>query len=384
MFNDCLIMAGGSGTRLWPASSSRLPKQFLPAAEIPGGEISSNKKISFFSMALERSLAVGERVIVIAGKSHIPHVIADAAKLSAAEKKRILVIGEPAAKNTAPAAACAVAYSRFSGRNRKMLVLTSDHIIKPLDVFKADAESAAVGVETPESKLAVFGISPTRPETDYGYIETTSHIEKKNNRNQSGIYTVAAFHEKPDLATAKKFTANKHFFWNSGMFAFNVDFMAEQFLSLAPDVYRPFEKLKQPTQADFTVTRGIKVLTGWKGLEAAYNKTKSISFDYAIAEKCGNTIMVRVNFDWIDIGNWEEYSKICGNTNSLVFNEEADNCFVDSDIPVAIAGVEDLIVVIRSGKNGAPAAALITKKGQTQKVGGIVNQIKSTGNKELL
>ena len=372
-------MAGGSGTRLWPASSSRLPKQFLPAAEIQGGGNSPAGKVSFFSMALERSLALGERVVVITGNSHIPHVIADAAKLGAAEKKRVLVIGEPVAKNTAPAAACAVAYSRFSGRNRKMLVLTSDHIIKPLDVFKADAESAAAGIEPPESKLAVFGIPPTHPETGYGYIETA-----KSSGNQHGVYTVAAFHEKPDINTAKKFTAKKNFFWNSGMFAFNVDFMAEQFLSLAPDVYKPFGKLKQPKPEDFTVSRGIKILTGWKELETAYNKTKSISFDYAIAEKCSNTIMVRANFDWIDIGNWEEYSKICGKTGSLVFNEAGNTCFVDSDIPVALAGVEDLIVVIRSGKNGAPAAALITKKGQTQKVRDIVDKIKTTGNKELL
>ena len=376
MFNDCLIMAGGSGTRLWPASSSRLPKQFLPITEIQNGENSSAKKISFFSMALERSLALGERVIVITGEQHIPHVIADAAKLSAAERKRVLVIGEPVAKNTAPAIACAAAYSLLSGKNRKMLVLTSDHIIKPLDVFKTDASIATSGIELPGNRLAVFGIPPTHPETGYGYIETANSKEN--------FYNVAAFHEKPDLKTAKKYTSSKRFYWNSGMFAFNVDFIKEQFLSLAPDVYKHFEKLRQPAPEDYTISRGIKILMGLKDLKTAYNKTKSISFDYAIVEKCSKTIMIRANFEWIDIGNWEEYSKICGNTGSVVFNEAAETCFVDSDIPVALAGVKDLIVVIRSGKNGAPAVALITKKGETQKVRDIVNQIKNTGNKELL
>jgi len=367
MFDDCLIMAGGSGTRLWPASSSRLPKQFLPADE----------KSSFFSMALERALALtgkDGRVVVIAGKSHVPHVITDAAKLSAADKKRLLVIGEPAAKNTAPAIACAVSLSLLSGRGRNMLVLTSDHIIKPLEVFKADAALAASGAKA--GKLAVFGIPPVRPETGYGYIET--------GRQEDGIYNVKAFHEKPDAATAKKYGASGRFFWNSGMFAFNADFIAEQFRLLAPDVFIPFEKLKKPGAKDFTLSRGVRTLSAWQGLEAAYRKTSAISFDYAITEKCAKTVMIRANFDWIDIGNWEEYAKMRGKGKALVFSVSGESCYVDSDIPVALAGVEDLIVVIRSGKNGESPSALITRKGQTQKVREIVEKIKMAKRQDLL
>jgi mannose-1-phosphate guanylyltransferase/mannose-1-phosphate guanylyltransferase/mannose-6-phosphate isomerase len=367
MFNDCLIMAGGSGTRLWPASSSRLPKQFLPAEE----------KSSFFSMALERALALGGndgRVIVITGKPHIPHVIADAAKLTKPEKKRLLVIGEPAAKNTAPAIACAVVLSLFGGPERNMFVLTSDHIIKPMKTFKADAAMAAKAAA--EGSLAVFGIPPSRAETGYGYIETGS--------GGGGVYKAAAFHEKPDLKTAEKYAADGRFFWNSGMFAFNTGFMAGLFRLFASEVFQPFEKLKEPARADFTVSRGIKILSGWRGLEKAYSKAKSISFDYAIAEKCTNTAMIRANFDWIDVGNWEEYAKICAKNNSEVFNVSGETCYVDSDIPVALAGVDDLIVVIRSGKNGKGASALITRKGQTQKVREIVEQIKKAGRNDLL
>jgi len=381
MFNDCLIMAGGSGTRLWPASSSRLPKQFLQAAE---GK-------SFFSLALERALALAERVIVITGKAHIPHVIADVCKLDAAFKKRIIVIGEPAAKNTAAAIACAVVFAQVTNQGAsynhagKMIVLTSDHIIKPLKVFKADASLAAKAAL--ENKLIVFGIPPTRPETGYGYIEineqnVSPQNESKDSKKQT--FNVAAFHEKPDLETAKKYTAGSRFFWNSGMFAFNIGFMADQFNSLAPDVIESFIKLKTPRKEEFSVSKGVKILTSWKGLEAAYKKTKSISFDYAIAEKCEKTAMVRTNFDWIDIGNWEEYAKICGNAESQVFNAGSDGCFVDSDIPVALAGVEDLIIVIRSGKNGEAASALITKKGKTQKVKDITAIIKDVGRQDLL
>jgi len=327
-------------------------------------------------MALERALELAEKVIIITGKSHISHAAADIAKLTSAEKKRVIVISEPAAKNTAPAAACAVVYSQLSGNNRNMLVLTSDHIIKPLEVFKTDASLAAAAAS--EGKLVVFGIPPAHPETGYGYIEIIPKTDRKN------VYTAAAFHEKPDLQTAKKYLSTKRFFWNSGMFAFNTCFMADQFLSLAPDVFKCFEKLKQPKPEDYTVSKGVKILNGWKGLDTAYKKAKSVSFDYAIAEKCGKTAMVRANFEWIDIGNWEEYAKIRKNSGSDIFNVSSQACYVDSDIPVALAGVEDLIVVIRSGKNGENPAALITRKGQTQKVRDIVEQIKLQGKNDLL
>ena len=365
MFDDCLIMAGGAGTRLWPASSSHLPKQFLPAS----------RGMSFFSMAVERALAVtgkSGKIIVITGKSHVPLVIKEAAKLKAGEKKRLLVIGEPAAKNTAPAIACAAIYSLNSGKNRNMLVLTSDHIIRPLDTFKNDAAKAAASAK--EGKLVVFGIPPAGPETGYGYIEAGKGED---------VLDVAAFHEKPDLQTAKKYAANRRFFWNSGMFAFSAGFIAEQFRLFAPDVILPFEKLKAPTPQSYKTVQGVQVLDAWSGLQNAYRKTAAISFDYAIAEKCQKTVMAKANFDWIDIGNWEEYVKICGNSPQ-VFSVSGENCHVDSDIPVALAGVEDLIVVIRSGKNGEPAAALVTKKGQTQKVREIVEQIKKAGKTELL
>jgi len=378
MFDDCLIMAGGSGTRLWPASSSRLPKQFLPAGNG-----------SFFSMALERALAAtapaAGRVIVIAGTKHIPHVITDAAKLTAAEKKRLVVIEEPAAKNTAPAIGCALVFSILKSKNRKMLVLTSDHIIKPLNAFLSDAALAASAAE--KDQLAVFGIPPTRPETGYGYIAVNSEqlaMSSEKGEGKRELFKVSSFCEKPDLITAKKYLSAKKYFWNSGMFAFNTEFMIQQFKTFAPDVLIPFEKLKDPKKEAYTVSRGIKILNNWQGLKAAYNKAKSISFDYAIAEKCRDTVMVRTTFDWTDIGNWEDYIKICEKNNSVVFSADSKNCHVDSDIPVALAGVEDLIIVMRSGKNGQPACALVTRKGQAHKVRDVAEMIKNSGENGLL
>lgn len=384
MFDDCLIMAGGSGTRLWPASNSRLPKQFLPAG--------AGKSGSFFYMALERALSVIKEngtVIVITGLPQVSNAVSECAKLAERDKERVVIIGEPVAKNTAPAIACALAYSLAAGQNRTMLVLTADHIIEPLENFKADAALAAAAAA--EGKLAVFGITPGRAETGYGYIETAGPGAAPPGAGAGGVLPVAAFREKPDLPTAQEFAVSGRHFWNSGMFAFDANFMLGEFSRHAADVLRPFEALKKPPGGAYAQVQGVKVLS-WPGLETAYQNTKSISFDYAIAEKCAQTAMVRGSFNWVDIGNWEDYARLRADAalraNAAggveVFTAAAADCYVDSDIPVALAGVDDLIVVIRSGKNGEPAAALVTRKGQTQNVRDVVEAIKKSGRADLL
>jgi mannose-1-phosphate guanylyltransferase/mannose-1-phosphate guanylyltransferase/mannose-6-phosphate isomerase len=367
-------MAGGSGTRLWPASSYRKPKQFLPV--VKGGSE------TFFSLSLERAFQVIDknsgRVIVIAGESHLPLVITACSVLSAAQKKRLVLIPEPQAKNTAPAIACAVAYSRKTGSgNNNMLVLTSDHIIKPLEVFTKDAANAAQFAA--RDRLVIFGISPSRPETGYGYIKTAQKLDE-------GIYAVAEFQEKPDLKTAKKLAASKRFFWNSGMFAFNNEFLAGEFQRLAADVFRPFERLRAPDEKSYVKIKGLRILNNWTGLDKAYHQTKNISFDYAITVKCAQTVMIHAAFDWIDVGSWDEYAQLLsgGSGDEVYTAGNCGGCFVDSDIPVALAGVDDLIVVIRTGKDGLPCAALIAKKGETQRVRDIVAQIKQAGKTEIL
>jgi mannose-1-phosphate guanylyltransferase/mannose-1-phosphate guanylyltransferase/mannose-6-phosphate isomerase len=139
--------------------------------------------------------------------------------------------------------------------------------------------------------------------------------------------------------------------------------------------------LATPEKNAYTVREGLLVLENWVGLKEAYNQAENISFDYAIAEKCTRTIMIAVSFDWLDVGSWDEYARLLGDTGSEVYYSGGDSCFVDSDIPVALCGVEDLIVVVRSGKDGAVPSVLIAKNGETQRVREIVKQIK---NKELL
>jgi len=310
MFNDCIIMAGGSGIRLWPASRAKKPKQFLP--------ISSHETKSFFSAAVERALTLIEkdgRIIVITGKAHIPLIVEACSGLSSAEKKHLVLIPEPEGKDTAPAIACAVMYADWvSGCERNMLVLTSDHIIQPLATFMTDASAAAAFAQ--QDKLAVFGIPPTKPETGYGYIETAKLLsprqngEKHRRITEPDFYSVAAFTEKPDRKTAEKFIASRRFFWTLGMFAFSSKFIINEFRRLSRDVIRPFEQLRAPDERSYTVKKGLRILTKWMDLDTAYRKTKRISFDYAIAEKCSEVVMITSGFDWIDVGNCEEYARL--------------------------------------------------------------------------
>jgi mannose-1-phosphate guanylyltransferase/mannose-1-phosphate guanylyltransferase/mannose-6-phosphate isomerase len=390
MFNDCIIMAGGFGTRLWPASNFRTPKQFLSISRHETG------RTSFFSAAVGRALSVIDkadgRIIIIAGKSHVSHIVDACAAFSPEERKNLVLIPEPAAKNTAPAIACAVLYADWvSGVERNMLVLTSDHIIQPLATFQIDAAAAEAFAR--QDKLAVFGIPPVKPETGYGYIEMGKRLSMPRNREAASggrplsepeVYAAASFREKPDRKTAEAYAASGRFFWNSGMFAFSSKFLFEEFGRHAPEVIRPFKKLRAPDEQCYRVQKGLRILEEWPELQDAYAEVKNISFDYAVAEKCSRTVMVKAGFDWIDVGNWDEYARLLGNTGSEVYQSGCESCFVDSDIPVALAGVKDLIVAVRSGRDGGPPVVLIAKKGETQRVRDIVEQIKTAERTELL
>jgi mannose-1-phosphate guanylyltransferase/mannose-1-phosphate guanylyltransferase/mannose-6-phosphate isomerase len=385
-------MAGGSGSRLWPVSNSRRPKQFL--------SISNSKDegggVSFFSSAVERALSIIDRtdgrVIIVAGKSHVEQIAAACAAFRPEERKLLILIPEPAAKNTAPAIACAVLYADWvSGVERNMLVLTSDHIIQPMETFRTDAAAAADFAQ--QDKLVVFGIPPDKPETGYGYIEITKRLSvppeleefhRIHRLSEPEVYTVASFREKPDRKTAEKFVAARRFFWNSGMFAFSSRFMLSEFRRQAPEVIRPFERLRAPDEGCYQTYKGLRILGEWPELKEAYTAVKNISFDYAVTEKCTQTVMVKAGFDWIDVGNWDEYARLLGNTGSEIYQSGSESCFVDSDIPVALAGVQDLIVAVRSGRDGGPPTVLIVKKGETQRVREIVEQIRAAGKTELL
>ncbi|MDR0722288.1 MAG: mannose-1-phosphate guanylyltransferase [Treponema sp.] len=387
MFDDCIIMAGGSGTRLWPASNSQRPKQFLPVSRGGSHTGDSLGGHTFFHAALERAVALIDRdrdgrVIIIAGERHVPFIIEACGLLHEALGDRLVLIPEPEAKNTAAAIALGITYvQRVSHGERTILVLTSDHSIQPLEVFKVNAIAAAAFVR--QEQLVVFGIPPRSPATGYGYIETAERLSLPEDVG-ARAFRVASFREKPDRAAAEQFVAAGNFYWNSGMFAFSSGFMRLEFKRHAPDVIAPFTRLPVPEESAYKHTQGVRILTQWPGLPAVYAQVQAISFDYAIGEQCTQTVMVAADFAWLDVGSWDEYERLVGDTGSEVYQSGGNPCFVDADIPVALCGVEDLIVVVRSGNDGAPPSVLIAKRGETQRVKEIVEKIRAAGRTELL
>jgi mannose-1-phosphate guanylyltransferase/mannose-1-phosphate guanylyltransferase/mannose-6-phosphate isomerase len=342
---------------------------------------------------LDRALAVtGEdgRVIIITGEGHVSHIITACAGLDEKDRKRLVVIPEPLAKNTAPAVLCGALYAEASsGEERTILVLTSDHIIRPLPAFTADAFAAAAYAR--QAFLVVFGIPPASPATGYGYIETAEALPAlpalpglAGKPEQPRVYRVNSFREKPDLKTAEAFLAAGRFYWNSGMFAFSSRFIIDEFRRNAPDLFGSFDRLCPPVEAAYAAEGGVRVLRGWQGLKEAYGAVKSISFDYAEAEKCTRIVMAAADFEWLDVGSWDEYAKLSNSRGAEVFDSGSEGCFVDADIPVALCGVKDLIVVVRSGKDGGPPSVLISQKGKTQGVREIVEKIRAAGRTELL
>jgi mannose-1-phosphate guanylyltransferase/mannose-1-phosphate guanylyltransferase/mannose-6-phosphate isomerase len=313
----------------------------------------------------------------------VGHIIRSCEHYGEADKKRLILIPEPLAKNTAPAVACGAFYAGGADReDRKVLVLTSDHSIRPLPVFRADAETASAF--SARGSLAVFGIPPGRPETGYGYIETG---EAEPAAGETAAFRALSFREKPGREQAEAYLAAGNYYWNAGMFGFSANFILEEFRRNAPEIYGAFAKLAAPDRDAYSLQGGIRVLDNWPGLEAAYQAAPNISVDYAIAEKCRRVVMVKARFEWFDLGSWDEYARLAADRGpgaGEVYTQDAAGCFVDSDLPVALCGVEDLVVVIRSGKDGGPATALIAKKGATQGVKNIVEQIRAAGRTELL
>lgn len=350
MFSDIVILAGGFGERLWPASRPDFPKQFL---SINGG-------LSFLQSAVLRalSLKISGKIIIATRAGLENEVAAQCASLAAMrgrnEAKKIcedvLIIAEPTPKHTAPPLmlCCHLVSLLKPAVYHSVLVLTSDHIIEPLENFVKDAETAFKAASG--GNLVTFGIRPTAPATGYGYIQTKAYAEA------DGTFKIMRFTEKPDIETAKKYLADGNCYWNSGMFAFTTDFFIAELVKCTPQIVDAFSRLACSPAPSLKKIDGIHALSDWKEMNAAYDKTPAFAVDVALAEKTANAFMVSASFLWDDVGSWDSFAKHSAGTKNAACIE-SKNCFVYSDIPVALCGVEDVNVIIQNGK------ALVMKKG---------------------
>ncbi len=382
MVENVIILAGGSGTRLWPASRKVFPKQFL---DLGMGE-------SLFAKTLKRAFSLGVKgeIIVVTHKDHTQLIVEEINRFLGEfyedereiKNQQVVVLQEPLARNTAPAITFALRYLEIEKREgESVLVLPADHIINDSKAFRFDVEKASIHAK--EAKLVTFGLVPTKPETGYGYIEAGDDFKDD--------FLVRRFREKPDLETAKRFVKMGNFYWNSGIFVFRVDKFLQELSSFAPDIRHSFLALEEIGldmdmyygNGDSSQSKGSIVCEISETLESIYEKVPSISVDYAVMEKTSSASMVVATFDWSDVGSWDEVARLAlanskkgGDENT--FEVDSRGNYVLSDIPVAIVGLDDVIVVQKKG------ALLICKKGESQLIRRVVSVIREKGREDLL
>lgn len=362
MFSDVVILAGGFGERLWPASCPENPKQFL----------SLGKNISLLQNSILRALALKiQGKIIIATRRDLleqcaSHVSSLLNTVSAPEKEKlqndVIILAEPEPKHTmAPIIlSCHMLNLLAPETEHSLLVLTSDHIITPVEHFVTDCEEAYTVAAS--QKFVCFAIPPTEASTGYGYIRTGSFLTPKT-------YKIDTFKEKPDQKTACEYFESGKYFWNSGMFGFTSRFMEAELEKCEPDVSSAFACVKNGNAPRLEKIQNTYCVKDWKEMEEAYKKTPKIAVDNAIAEKTDSAYAVSATFNWDDVGSWDAFSKFAEGTENLAASEKSENCFVYSDIPVALCDVNDLIIVIKNGK------ALVMKKGSSNLVRDVVKSI---------
>jgi len=349
-----VLLAGGRGTRFWPASREARPKQFLAV----GGEESL---LGRTGRRIARLAKPADSWVV----TNAAHVALAAEHLPGFPPERI--VGEPVGRNTAPCIALAAALVAREDPEGVLLVAPADHWIGDEDAF-ADAVGAAANVARERRLLVTFGVVPTSPATGYGYIEAGDPLPGA----PGGARRVARFTEKPDRATAERFLASGRHTWNSGIFAWRADVFLEELARCAPDVSAIIRRIASAPDLDAAMRDGYAALP-------------SISVDYALLERSDRVAVVPARFAWSDVGSWDALAALSetdpsGNTlPDGAHAVDASGCFVRSDGPVvALLGTSDLIVVAR------PDAVLVAAKGRSEEVKRIVDALERSGPPDLL
>lgn len=350
-----VIMAGGSGTRFWPLSTDRRPKQFL--------HLFGDRSMIQLTWDRLSDLVPRERVLVLTNARYVPLVREQLPELPVEN-----VIGEPMARDTAGAVALATAICRARFGDPVMTVLTADHLIRPVQEFHDTLLSAARGARE-SGALYTFGIAPTFPATGYGYLEAGDPVD---DGEMADHFSLVGFREKPDLTTALEFIKARRYSWNSGMFVWKTSAIHEALRRFLPDHAAIVETL---AAAD----RGAD----WEQvLHATFEPLPKISIDYGVMEKADRVRMVRAAFEWSDVGDWlalEKFHEPDGDGNrgpgrihALGASTNAVFC-EDTDETVALVGVRDLIVV-RAGNR-----TLVAHRTATEQVKGLVARLRTDG-----
>lgn len=343
-----VILAGGSGTRLWPLSRKNFPKQFLTL----------NGELSLLQQTMQRTMSLqSEQTLIV---SNDAHYFLCQEQLQDFDTPTTYLL-EPCARNTAPAIACAAhQLANTAGRDAVMLVLPSDHWIADDKAWK-EAMLAGAQFAAEHKAIVTFGIKPDSPKTGYGYIEAGINLAHQVNE-------VISFHEKPRAETAAEFITQGNYFWNSGMFVCTAGVYLDELQKYESTMHHFSEQalLQGHHHNDF-----LRLNLDY------FSQCKEESIDYAIMEKTDKAAVIPVSMQWSDLGCWTAVADAneqdeCGNSISgKVITRDSHNCLINSEnILVTTVGIHDQIIVATSD------AILVADKRYSQQVKELVNSLR--------
>ena len=355
-----LIAAGGHGTRLWPMSRVRLPKQMLPLVD----------DHSMFRTSVERILSMfsPDDIFVVTGRELVEDLQAEVSQIPPEN-----FIIEPYAKNTAPALALALSYIQRRDQEATVAILPADHHIVQRDKFCQLLEAAWQVAQ--DGKIVTLGISPSHPATGFGYIQQGDALSQVNGFD---VYRSRRFTEKPDIVRATQYLASGQYSWNSGMFIWRVDRAMRDFERYQPAIYAMCSYLQSAFDSpDYE-----------EKLNDIWETMPKLSIDFAIMEKADNIAVIPNDIGWSDVGNWTSLYDILPQDNfgncvkgdasdSRVILDTRDTLVLSDRLTVAI-GVEDIVVV------DTDDVLLICHKNRTQDVKQVVDYLRENGNEDYL
>ncbi len=356
-----VVLSGGSGTRLWPLSRASLPKQFSHLFGEP-----------LLELTLARLAPLGEpRVVAVAGTETLTR---RALRAVGIPPKR--AVFEPAGRNTAPAVALACHLLQLEGKGGEVAgVFPADHLVADEEGFRRVVRLAEACAR--RGQVVTLGIRPTRPATGYGYIEVGDEVFAQGTEEGGPVALRArGFREKPDRATAARYVAAGNFLWNAGMFVFEVAVMAAAFERFMPDLWR----------------RIGEIAPDLGNLAEVYRDLPSESLDYGIMEHLDEHVSIPCDVGWSDVGSWDEVARIArergagrpdggGGGETVIFSQgvpEGGDNFVlpHRDKVYGLVGVDDLLVVDTAD------ALLVARRGRSEEVKGLVEQLAAAGRRE--
>lgn len=353
-----VIMAGGGGTRFWPLSRQKTPKQLL---NLTGNDLMVNEAVDRLSYVADK-----KNIFIVTNATQVSPML----KATEGRLRPDHILSEPAARNTAACIGYAAMEIVRKYGDGIMVITPSDHYIKD-DAGFARILNAAVRAAENTAKLVTVGITPTFPSTGFGYIKFDKAADAE-------AKPVVEFREKPDEETAKQYVQSGVYAWNSGMFVWKASVILEKFKAYIPDIYADLEKIGNAMQ-----TEAEKAV-----IEEVYPNIRKISVDYAIMEPSaskGDVLVIPGEFGWNDVGSWDMMDVLHdpdANGNVMVGDAVAvdvsNTVIYSSGRTVAAVGVDDLIIV------ETPDAVMVCPKSKAQDVKKIVDELNAKGRKELL